>query len=247
MEDPKDIYWSPLTRKVNSDGSIIEPSTGFRFPVLLRSDVDVQDNAYRVLAGVGFRDKSLLRLKTIIVYAFGFYVKPENLRSVLGKKYAGVAPDVLKFRTEFYDDLLSHELDMTVRVVVNYKRLRMDMVRSAFNISLRNRLRKITGSDSDAGLGCFFDYLRDDLRMKKGTVIDFRWLPGGRLTTEVSGKELGTIVSPSLCRAFFDMYIGEPPVLQATKEEIGESFARILNCDRMGRPKQLCAQTKDHS
>eukprot|EP00246_Nothoceros_aenigmaticus_P007527 TRINITY_DN213_c0_g1_i1.p1 TRINITY_DN213_c0_g1~~TRINITY_DN213_c0_g1_i1.p1 ORF type:complete len:150 (-),score=13.98 TRINITY_DN213_c0_g1_i1:252-701(-) len=145
---------------------------------------------------------------------------------------------------------------MTVRMVVHYKGLKMHMVRSAFESSLRNRLRKIKGVPDDNGLHAFCSYLSDDVKIFRGTTIDVQWQPGGqlrtrgRLTTQygaadlvycvacplqfndvvfaVEGRLLGTIVSHHLCRAFFDLYIGDPPVSHTAKTVIGENFARLL-------------------
>eukprot|EP00246_Nothoceros_aenigmaticus_P007530 TRINITY_DN213_c0_g1_i9.p1 TRINITY_DN213_c0_g1~~TRINITY_DN213_c0_g1_i9.p1 ORF type:complete len:122 (-),score=9.23 TRINITY_DN213_c0_g1_i9:252-617(-) len=117
---------------------------------------------------------------------------------------------------------------MTVRMVVHYKGLKMHMVRSAFESSLRNRLRKIKGVPDDNGLHAFCSYLSDDVKIFRGTTIDVQWQPGGQLRTRVEGRLLGTIVSHHLCRAFFDLYIGDPPVSHTAKTVIGENFARLL-------------------
>lgn len=215
-----------------SKGAVVEPKTKARFPVLLCDDgeegTSTASESCQVLAGVGIRSKSIIKLKSIKVYAFGLYVRPEKIREFLGEKYAGVPPEELKLREDFYDDLLSREVGMTVRLVVHYKGLSMEMVRSAFVTSLKNRLRKIKGTEDDEGLNVFSGYFSQPMDISRGTVIDFCWQPGGRLLTQIAGKTMEPIVSPHLCRAFFDLYIGEPPVSEVTKQEIGESCARML-------------------
>lgn len=46
----------------------------------------------------------------------------------------------------------------------------------------------------------------------------------------VAGKQIGIIESGVFCKAFFDMYVGDPPVLQSAKEEFGANLARVLSC-----------------
>jgi hypothetical protein len=83
----------------------------------------------QVLAGVGVRSKAIIKLKSINIYAFGVYVQPDHLVAQLGEKYNGIPPEVLRDQPEFFNDLLRHEVDMTVRLVVHYKGLNMGMVR----------------------------------------------------------------------------------------------------------------------
>jgi hypothetical protein len=91
---------------------------------------------------------------------------------------------------------------------------------------------QIKGYENDNGLQAFCSLMSEDVIIFRGTTIDFRWQPeGGALQTEIGGKRIGTIFSPHLCRAFFDMYIGDPPVSEPAKLAIGENFARLLsNC-----------------
>ncbi|KAJ6862544.1 hypothetical protein NC652_039404 [Populus alba x Populus x berolinensis] len=44
----------------------------------------------------------------------------------------------------------------------------------------------------------------------------------------VGGNQIGVVCSKDLCRAFFDMYIGDIPVSEQTKEEIGKNVASII-------------------
>ncbi|BBN12590.1 protein MpPKS/CHS-like3 [Marchantia polymorpha subsp. ruderalis] len=221
-----------MTEKLPKDGVIVEPKTGVSFPSYLlfgEPGAKVDDySSCQVLAGVGFRSKTLIRVKSIVIYAFGLYVEPNHLRAKLGDKYAGVPPEELKYRPEFYDDLLSQGVGMTVRLVVHYKGLSMGMVRSAFESSLKLRLKRIKGVEDDEGLQDFCSLMSEDLRIFRGTTIDVRWQPGGALQTEIGGHQLGTVFSHHLCRAFFDLYIGETPVSESAKYEIGESFGRLL-------------------
>ncbi|KAL3687190.1 hypothetical protein R1sor_013499 [Riccia sorocarpa] len=213
-----------MTERLPKEGVIVEPKTGVGFPSYLLFG----DPGGDVLAGVGSREKTVIKVKSIMIYAFGLYVEPNHLRAKLGDKYAGVPPEELKYSREFYDDLLSQGVGMTVRLVVHYKGLKIGMVRSAFENSLKWRLKKLKGVEHDGGLHDFCSMMSEDLKIFRGTTIDFRWQPGGALHTEMGGHKLGTIVSNHLCRAFFDLYIGDTPVSESAKYEIGESFGRLL-------------------
>lgn len=218
----------------NSPTIVVEPKTGLEFPTQLScNNVDEQvgdaSPSCQILAGVGARSKEIMKFKSIKIYAFGLYVRPDHLRGLLGDKYKGFTAEELKNRPDFLDDLLRrHEVEMTLRLVVHYKGLKIGMVRNAFQDSLRNRLNKIEGGENDEGLETFCSYLSDDIRLHQGSTIDIRWQRGGRLRTEIEGRRVGVIHSPPLCQAFFDLYIGNPPVSAIAKKEIGANFARIL-------------------
>lgn len=218
----------------NSLAMVVEPKTGLEFPTQLScNNVDDQAGDGRpscqILAGVGARSKEIMKFKSIKIYAFGLYVQPDHLRGQLGEKYKGFTAEELKNRPDILEDLLRrHEVEMTLRLVVHYKGLKMEMVRNAFQDSLKNRLNKIEGGANDKGLQTFCSYLSNDIRLYQGSTIDIRWQPGGRLRTEIEGRRVGVIHSPPLCQAFFDLYIGDPPVSAVAKQEIGANLARIL-------------------
>lgn len=217
-------------RDISLEDCVVEPKTGFKFPVTLISSEcqNGSGSGAQVLAGVGVRSISIIKLKTIKIYAFGFYINSEVLRAELGEKYGKVPPEELKFKSAFYEDLLSHELEMTVRIVVHYKRIKVAMVRSAFENSIKNRLRKLKGVENDGGLRVFCSYFTEELSLPHGTVIDFHWQRGGKFTTIVGGHLMGTIVSLDFCRAFFDLYIGEPPVCAKAKQDMGLKLGNML-------------------
>lgn len=218
-------------RQDNSDTVIVEPKTAFQFPTILYPDAltsQTLDTSMQILAGVGLKSLTIMKLKSIKIYAFGLYIRPDIFKAHFSEKYGGIPPEELKHNPCFYDDILRHDLGMTVRLMVHYKALKMGMVRSAFDTSLRNRLKKIKGAEDDEGLEVFNSYFSQNLLLPRGTVIDFRWLPGGQLRTEIDGQLLGTIRSRNFCRAFFDMYVGDPPVSLKAKEEMGEKLGQIL-------------------
>lgn len=226
------VHTNSSKLKDNLDKVVVEPKTGFQFPTILCSDVfqsQTLGTSMQVLAGVGLRSLTIVKLKSIKIYAFGFYIKPDVLKEQFSEKYGAVTPEELKHNPCFFEDLLRHDLGMTVRLMVHHKGLKMGMVRSAFETSLKNRLKKLKGVEADEGLDIFNSYFSQNLSLPRGTVIDFQWLPGGELRTEIDGKLIGTIHSRDFCRAFFDIYIGDPPVSLKTKEDIGEKLGQILS------------------
>ncbi|RZR79816.1 hypothetical protein BHM03_00005662, partial [Ensete ventricosum] len=44
----------------------------------------------------------------------------------------------------------------------------------------------------------------------------------------VGGRQVGAVHSKDLCRAFFDMYIGDVPVSLQAKEEVAENVAGLI-------------------
>lgn len=216
---------------LSTEDFILEPKTGFKFPMSLSPvgyKEGLDDGSFnQVLAGVGARSVSIIRLSLLKIYAFGFYLRPECLRAELGAKYGGVPPEELKFKSSFFEDVLRHELDMTVRLIVHHKRVRIGLVKSTFETALKNRLKKMKSND-DEGVRVFGSYFTEDLSLPAGSVIDFHWQPGGQFHTKVGDRIMGTIRSLDFCRAFFDIYIGDPPVCNKAKQDIGLKLGQML-------------------
>ncbi|GLJ12463.1 hypothetical protein SUGI_0191540 [Cryptomeria japonica] len=200
-----------LTKKTNgSFRQVVEPRTGINFPAGLVSTESGSGNTSlisQVLVGVGSRSTTIAKVKSIKVYAFGLYVQLDCLCNKLQQKYFNVPPEELKNRPEFFEDLLRQDMWMTVRLVVHLKGLKLGMVQTAFKCALQSRLKRIKGVADDDGLNAFCDYFSKDISLSPGTTIDFHRLPGGHLRTDIDGKELGTIYSRDLCRAFFEIEV----------------------------------------
>ncbi|KAH7290946.1 hypothetical protein KP509_30G070500 [Ceratopteris richardii] len=216
----------------STESFVIEPKTGFKFPTYL-FPVGYKDrldggSLNQVLAGVGIRSVNIIKLSLLKIYAFGFYLNPQRLRAELGSNYGGVLPEELKLKSSFYDDILRHELDMSVRLIVHHKKVRIGLVKSTFETALKNRLKKMK-SNEEEGVRVFCSYFTEELLLPAGTIIDFHWQPGGHFHTKVGDRVIGTIHSLDFCRAFFDIYIGEPPVCNRAKHDIGLKLGHILH------------------
>ncbi|KAJ0260227.1 Fatty-acid-binding protein 2 [Hirschfeldia incana] len=212
--------------KLDAKRPTVEPRTGIEFPVQLKKNASGLTS--EVLVATGSRTMKIIKIKSLKVYAFGFYVHPSSVCQKLGPKYASVPGSKLGRCDDLYKDLLREDIVMSVRLVVNYNGLKINTVRDAFEKSLRARLVKANPKTNFNCLNDFGSFFTQDIPIPAGTVIDFRRTADGQLITEIGGNLVGAVRSKDLCRAFFGMYIGDVPVSEQTKEEIGRNVAGIL-------------------
>ncbi|XP_020582442.1 fatty-acid-binding protein 2 isoform X2 [Phalaenopsis equestris] len=201
----------------------VEPKTGISFPTVLDKPLSGE-----VLVGMGFRSMKIIKFKSLKIYAFGLYVHFGSICKKLGHKYASVSAIELKDCSDFYEDLLREDVGLTVRLVVNCSGLKINSVRDAFEKSLRARLLKMNPNTDYECLSVFGSYFMEDIPLPIGTTIDFRRTTDGRLITEIGGRHIGAVQSKDLCRAFFDMYIGDVPVSHQVKQDMAENIARLI-------------------
>ncbi|TYJ29738.1 hypothetical protein E1A91_A06G087200v1 [Gossypium mustelinum] len=228
----------------------IEPRTGIEFPTILDNMLDTQNNsslASEVLVGTGSRTMKIIKIKSLKVYAFGFYIHPYSVCKKLGAKYASIPVDELNKHNDFYQDLLSEDIGMTVRLVVNCNGMKVNTVRDlmsdlmtfvvyvAVHLKIsscsfsKGKQLKLTNPNTDYRcLSTFGSYFTQDIPLPAGTIIDFQRTADGQLITKIGGNQIGAVHSKDLCRAFFDMYIGDFPVSEQTKEDIGRNVANII-------------------
>ncbi|XP_010417418.1 PREDICTED: fatty-acid-binding protein 2-like [Camelina sativa] len=213
-------------QKLDWTRETIEPRTGIEFPMLLKKNASRSNS--EVLVATGSRTMKIIRIKSLKVYAFGFYVHPSSVCQKLGSKYASVPASKLDKCDELYKDLLREDIVMSVRLVVNYNGLKINTVRDVFEKSLRARLVKANPKTDFNCLNDFGSFFTQDIPIPAGTIIDFRRTADGQLITEIGGNLIGAVRSKDLCRAFFGMYIGDVPVSEQTKEEIGRKVVGII-------------------
>ncbi|KAK4798504.1 hypothetical protein SAY86_030830 [Trapa natans] len=209
----------------------VEPHTGIEFPIVLPSifnETRNPDPASEILVGTGSRTMRIVKIKSLKVYAFGFYIHPGAVCEKIGPKYASLPTSEIDKCSSLYDDLLSEDISMTVRLVVNCNGLRINTVKDAFEKSLRARLLKTNPHTDYACLSKFRSIFVRDIPIPAGTTIDFHRTSDWNLITEIGGNKIGSVQSRELCRAFFDMYVGDLPVSTQTKEEIGKNVAGII-------------------
>ncbi|KAF5445216.1 hypothetical protein F2P56_034281 [Juglans regia] len=216
---------------LNRTRHAVEPRTGIEFPMILDDILAGEKNSSlssEVLVGTGSRTMKILKIKSLKIYAFGFYVHPYSVCEKLGPKYASISVDELNKRNDFYEDLLRENINMAVRLVVNCNGIKINTVKDAFEKSLRARLVKINPDTDYHCVRMFGSHFTQDIPIPAGTTIDFRRTADGQLITEIGGNKIGVVHSKDLCRAFFDMYIGDVPVSVQTKEEIGKNVVHLI-------------------
>ncbi|KHN37053.1 hypothetical protein glysoja_009081 [Glycine soja] len=217
--------------ELNQAKPAVEPKTGIEFPLVLDNIFTGEKNYdfnSEVLVGTGSRTMTIVKIKSLKVYAFGVYVHPYSLCEKLGPKYASISADELNNHHDFYKDLLREDINMTVRLVVNCRGMKINSVKDAFEKSLRARLVKTNPSTDFSCLKTFGSYFTENFSIPLGTIIEFKRTVDGRLITKISGNQIGSVHCKDLCRAFFDMYIGDVPVCEQTKKEIGMNAANII-------------------
>ncbi|XP_039051111.1 fatty-acid-binding protein 2-like [Hibiscus syriacus] len=183
----------------------VEPRTGIEFPTILDNIFDTWNNsslAPEVLVGTGSRTMKIIKIKSLKVYAFGFYIHPYSVCQKLGAKYASIPVGKLNKNNDFYQDLLREDIGMTVRLVVNCNGMKVDTVRDAFEKSLRARLVKTNPNTDYRCLSTFASYFTQDIPLPVGTIIDFQRTADGQLVTKIRGNQIGAVHSKDLCRAF---------------------------------------------
>ncbi|KAL2644004.1 hypothetical protein R1flu_011591 [Riccia fluitans] len=199
---------------------LVEPKTGVVFPA---SSPDGQQ-----LTGVGLRKKSILGLKNITVYAYGVYADPDSLRTTLGDKCENLNTEEVKKAPALYDDVIEKDVGLTVRLVIVYGKLKIGSIRSAFEGSIGSGLKKFSGEENRELLESFTGAFTDDLKIPRGTTIDLTRLPGHVLQTKIDGREVGNVQSALLCRALFDLYLGDDAFDKPARETMGSNLTQLL-------------------
>lgn len=190
---------------------VTEPATGVTFPAELPASTGIQ-----VLTGTGVRTRTVLRVK---VYAFGLYVDQAGGRAALAAWRDKSAAELARDQA-LYAELLKGGFPMMLRLVMT-RDVGGDQMAEAFNDALAPRV----GSDT-AALTRFRAFFSD--RLSKGTELLFSWRPGNVLGVAIGGREVGTVESEALCRALFDVYLGEKPISSDGKKTVIARLPEML-------------------
>jgi hypothetical protein len=163
------------------------------------------------------------------IYAFGLYVDPAGAREAL-RPFAGSAASRLERDERFFERLLDLDFAMTLRLVMT-RDVDGNDVAEAFDEALRPRIAQVSKAGGDpaaeAALEIFRSYFNVD-RVSTGTEIVFSCRDDGRLTSSVGGQERPPIDSMLLCRALFDVYLGENPISNTGKRSLVAGFPALL-------------------
>jgi hypothetical protein len=180
-------------------GFVTEPITGYGFASRLCFEQSDEVEHCPRLCGVGVRQKRLVGIKQLHVYALGLYVS-ENY-----------APE----DTQPWDEELvkATDVDKIISCIISSSIVSRKKFVNALDDAL---LPAVKSTTSEATLG-EFRTLFDNVAFRKGLHVDF-YLRGGSLTAKVDDKELGSLHDPAFCRAFLDMYLGANPVSPKAKD-----------------------------
>ncbi|CAI0454983.1 unnamed protein product [Linum tenue] len=189
----------------------VEPKTGISFPVKLADGKE--------LMTVGLRKKSMLGMG-IKIYGFGMYYDKEKLKENLKTKIDSKAST--KPTKEMYQAVIDSDSAMTVRLVIVFSSLTMNMVKKNFDEGLGASIKKLTGGKKNDDLANkVMGAASDGIKLSSGSVIEISRLPGNVLQTKVVDEVISKVDSELLCRAYVNMYLGDDPLDKEAKEKFG--------------------------
>lgn len=173
------------------------------------------------LAGVGVRVKQIGPIAAK-VYSTGVYV---DRTAVIGKVKAILSKsktykDVLHSK-EFDEKLVESDADKTIVL-----RMTRDVAGSTMTNAISESVKpRMKGKDKDA-LKKFSDILKKGLKdgAKKNTQFRFENCGNQRLVVSIDGTKWGSVTSPTLCKAFTDVYLGHSGVSHTLKESVAKTF-----------------------
>ncbi|KAL3161040.1 hypothetical protein ABBQ38_009423 [Trebouxia sp. C0009 RCD-2024] len=198
-----------------------EQGTGMDFP---EECCVLTDKNCPVLTGFGVRNKKLMGMKNIKVYAVGLYVDPKAAKNLLNSKQAGISAKSGIPEQAIFDDLVkSNDVEKSLRMVISFGGVNQKNFWSA----LQERLEPPMKKAGDVGPMQEFGALFDDIKFKKGLQLNFTSGKDGALITQVDNKQVGIVKSPLLTRTLFDVYLGRDPVSPGAKESIGRGLMNL--------------------
>lgn len=203
--------------------AVLEPESGTTFPIALTPPGGTKPHR---LVGTGIRQRTIFRVN---VYAFGLYVDPTGAEAALAA-FAGRRATTLGRDVRFSRRLLDLDFGMTLRLVMTRTVAGGD-VADAFDTALRPRMARAKRNAGNPGAAAALARLRsylDVALVARGTEIVLSCDPPGRLTASVGPAQRAPIESRTLCRALFDVYLGEDPIERDARRNIIAGLARLL-------------------
>ncbi|WZZ82592.1 hypothetical protein YC2023_103164 [Brassica napus] len=160
------------------------------------------------------------------------YADCDDVKKLVGEKYANLPASELRGNKAFIDDLMEADIKMTIRLQIVYGKLSIRSVRSAFRDSVGNRLKKFGGLDNDELLQSFTSLFKDEYKIPRSSTIDMTQEPGHVLNVAIEGNQVGSVKSKLLCRSILDLYIGEEPFDKNAREDFLNNVASIAVDDK---------------
>ncbi|KAJ0989010.1 hypothetical protein J5N97_007366 [Dioscorea zingiberensis] len=216
-EEKKVVDENPKEEEEEEVKMEVDPKTGVSFPVKLPDG--------KQLNSIGIRKKKILALG-INVYTFGIYTDNAKMREFLAGKFDKV-PE--KASRELFEFVINSDVGMMVRLVIVFGSLTMSMVRKNFDEGLGASIKKLNGGQkNDELVNKVMGAAKDSIKLPSRSIIEISRLPGYVLQTKVKGELISQVQSELLCRAYFDMYLGDEPFDKEAKEKFGESLLSHL-------------------
>lgn len=218
LDDTHDVPGWPFRRLstlfASLSGRLVsEPCTGYSFAERLCFErTDDVDHCPR-LCGVGTRQKRLVGIKQLHVYAVGLYVGEFT-------STGGAWDEELIARSD---------VDKIISCIISSGLVSRKKFVSALDDALLPAV-KSTGSEATLSR---FRHLFDDVDFKKGLHLDF-YLRDGSLTAVADGRKLGSLHDPAFSRAFVSVYLGPKPVAPTAKT----AFRKGLLSFNDGKPAE---------
>ncbi|KAK9826643.1 hypothetical protein WJX74_007533 [Apatococcus lobatus] len=196
-----------------------EPATGASFPGLYCPD-RVASQPCPLLIGLGQRQKRLLGVKNVSVYAVGLYLDPSSAKKFV-KSARGLSPQGLQ---QVYQELIQDtEAHKSLRMVITFGKVNAGNFYSALSERLKPQMQTPEEHAALEEFGARFS----GIKFYKGMPLAFTTSGNGKLTTRIDEQEVGTTASPGLTKALFNTYLGDNPVSPSAKESIGQGLLQI--------------------
>jgi chalcone isomerase-like protein len=211
-----------LAVELSAQPIIVERESGLAFPVILTPP---GGNTPHQLTGTATRERTIFRMK---VYAYGLYVDADAARALFAG-FAGRPAAALEGDPTFFRSLLDIHIPMTLRLVMA-RDVAGQAIAEAFDDALKPRVERVIPShrqEASAALEQFRSYFNLN-ELARGTEIVFSCSSDGRLNTTVDTQMRPEIRSPELCRALFDVYLGDTPISTSGRRNLVRRFPALL-------------------
>lgn len=212
----------PLAAQLSAQPTIVDRESGLAFPVTLTPP---GGSTPHQLTGTATRERTIFRIK---VYAYGLYVDAGAARTVFAA-FAGKPATAFEGDRTFFHSLLDMRIPMTLRLVMA-RDVTGEAIANAFDDALKPRVGRVIPShrqEASAALERFRSYFNLN-ELARGTEIVFSCSSDGRLNTTVDTKARPEIRSPELCRALFDVYLGDTPISTSGRRSLVRRFPALL-------------------
>jgi len=179
-------------------GVVTEPKTGAAF------EAKVGEMS---LLGVGLRTKTFLRFK---VYALGLYVSDAALSGPLTVHRGKVGTSA------FYQDLIVGDFE---------KQFVLKLVRDLSAEQIQGTFRSHMPAADPRLLDQFVSYFG---ATRAGQVCVLRWVPGGRLETQVGGVAKPPIADKAFADAIFAIWLRDRPAEDPIRKQVVSRATALL-------------------